>query len=81
MASSPITSWQKMRTQRKSWQTIFLCSKITADSDCSHEIKTIAPWNKSYDQATHHIKKQTHYFADSGPSDQSYGFFSSHVWM
>ena len=78
MASGPITSWQKMRTQWKSWQTIFLGSKITADS---HEIKTIAPWNKSYDQATHHIKKQTHYFADSGPSSQNYGFFSRHVWM
>ena len=39
MASSPITSCQKMRTQWKTWQTIFLGSKITADSDCSHEIK------------------------------------------
>ena len=38
-------------------------SKITADGDCSHEIKTLTPWEKSYDQARQHIKKQRHYFA------------------
>ena len=44
---------------------IFLGSKITADSDCSHEIKTLVPWKKSYDQPKQHIiKKQRHYFAD-----------------
>ena len=36
---------------------------------------------KSYDQPRHHIKKQRHYFANKGPSSQSYGFSSSHVWM
>jgi len=41
---------------------------------CSHEIKTLAPWKKSYDQPRQHIKKQRHYFADKGPSTQSYGF-------
>ena len=40
-----------------------------------------APWKKSYDQPRQHIKKQRHYFADKGPSSQSYGFSSSHVWM
>ena len=40
-------------------------SKITADGDCSHEIKTLAPWEKSYDQPRQHIKKQRHYFANS----------------
>ena len=40
-----------------------------------------APWKKSYDQPRQHIKKQRHFFADKGPSSQSYGFFSSHVWM
>ena len=39
MASSPITSWQIEEKQWKQWQTIFLGSKITADSDCIHEIK------------------------------------------
>ena len=40
-----------------------------------------APWKKNYDQPTYHIKKQRHYFANKGPSSQSYGFSSSHVWM
>ena len=42
---------------------IFLGSKITADGDSSHEIKKLAPWGKSWDQARQHIKKQRHYFA------------------
>ena len=41
----------------------------------------LAPWKKSYDQPRQHIKKQRHYFANKGLSSQSYGFFSSHVWM
>ena len=41
----------------------------------------LAPWKKSYDQPVQHIKKQRHYFANKGPSSQSYGFSSSHVWM
>ena len=43
--------------------------------------KKLAPWKKSYDQPSQHIKKQRHYFAKKGPSSQVYGFFSSHVWM
>ena len=78
MASSPITSWQidgeTMETVR---DFIFLGSKITADGDCSHEIKTLAPWKKSCDQARQHIKK--HYFTNKGLSSQSYGFSSSLV--
>ena len=54
-------------------------SKITADGDCSHEIKTVALWKKSYDQPRQHIKKQRHYFANKGLSSQGYGFSSSHV--
>ena len=60
---------------------IFLGFKITADGDCSHEIKTLAPWKKSYDKPRQCIKKQRHRFADKGPSSQSYGFSSSHVWV
>ena len=57
-------------------------SKITADGDCSHEIKkTLAPWKKSYDKPRPHIKKQRHYSVNKGPSSQGYGFSSSHVWM
>ena len=79
MAFSPITSWQiDGETVETVTDFIFGGSKITADGDCSHEI---APWKKSYDQPRQHIKKQTHYFADKGPSSQTYGFSSSHVWM
>ena len=41
----------------------------------------LAPWKKSYDQPRQHLKKQTHYLANKGPSSQSYGFSSGHVWM
>ena len=41
----------------------------------------LTPWKESYDQLRQHIKKQRHYFANKGPSSQSYGFSSSHVWM
>ena len=68
MASSPITSWQiggeKVQTVTG---FIFLGSKITAESDCSHEIKVLAPWKKSYDKPTQPIRKHTHHFADKGP--------------
>ena len=65
----------------KQWGFIFGGSKITADGDCSHEIKRLAPWKKSYDQPRQHIKKQRHDFFNKGLSNQSYGFSSSHVWM
>ena len=82
MASSPITSWQiDGETMETVTDFILGSSKITADGDCSHEIKTLAPWKKSYDQPRQHIKKQRHYFADKGPSSQGYCFSSSHVWM
>ena len=60
---------------------IFLGSKITADGDCSHEIKTLTPWKESYEQPRQHVKKQKHYFSNKGPSSQGYGFPSSHVGM
>ena len=41
----------------------------------------LTPWKESYDQPRQHIKKQRHYFANKGPSSQSHGFFSSHIWM
>ena len=41
----------------------------------------LTPWKQSYDQPRQHIKKQRHYFANKGPSSQSYGFSSGHVWM
>ena len=51
MASGPNTSWQIDReTMEIVTDFIFLGSKITADGDCSHEVKTLTPWKKSYDQ-------------------------------
>ena len=60
---------------------IFLGFKITADGDCSHEIKTLTPWKENYDQTRQHIQKQRHYFVNKDPSSQGYGFSSDHVWM
>ena len=82
MASGPITSWQiNGETVERVADFIFLNSKITADDDCSHEIKTLIPWKESYHQPRQHIKKQRHYCANKGPPNQSCGFSSSHVWM
>ena len=82
MSSGPITSWQiDGETVDTVSDFIFLGSKITADGDCSHEIKMLAPWKKSYDKPRQHFKKQRHDFANKGPSSQSYGFSSSHVWI
>ena len=76
MASNPITSWQTDgKTMKTVTDFIFLGSKITADGDCSHEIKR----RLLHDQPGQHIKKQRHYFANKGPYSQSYGFSSSHI--
>ena len=59
MASSPITSWQiDGETIEAVTDFIFLGSKMTADGDCSHEKKMLAPWKKSYEQPRQHIKNQ-----------------------
>ena len=82
MASVPITSWQiDGETVETVSDFIFWGSKITADGDCSHEIKMFTPWEESYDQLGQHIKKQRHYFANKGLSCQGYGFSRGHVWM
>ena len=56
-------------------------SKITADGDCSHEIKTLTPWKKNHDQPRQHIEKESHYFADKGLSSWGPVSCNSHVWM
>ena len=82
MASGPITSWQiDGETVETVADFILGGSKITADGDCSHEIKRCLLLGKSSDQPRQHIKKQRHYLAKKGVSNQSYGFSSSHVWM
>ena len=81
MASDPITSWQiKGEKLETVTDFIFLGSQITADGDCSHEIKSRLLL-ESYDKPSEHIKKQRHHFANKGPYSQSYGFSSNHVWM
>ena len=80
MASSPITSWEiDGETAGTVADFIFVGSKITADGDCSHEIKR--PWKESYDHPREHIQKQRHYFANKGPSSQVYIFSIGHVWI
>ena len=80
MAPGPITPRQiDEETMETVTGFIFLGSKITVNGDCNHKIKTLAPWEKSYDKPRQHIKKQRHHFANKGPSSQSYSFSNSHV--
>ena len=67
MASSPITS-QQIEGEKVEAVTdfIFLGAKITADSDCNHEIKDLALWKESYDKPRQCFKKQRHHFAGKG---------------
>ena len=82
MASGPITSWQiDGETMETVIDFIFLGFKITADGDCSHEIKSCWLLGIKADKPRQHIKKQRHYFVNKGPSSQGYGFSSGHVWM
>ena len=83
MASSPITSWQiDEETVETVTEVIFLGSKITADGDCSHEIKRhLLLGGKVMTNLDSILKKQRHYFANKGPSSQGYDFSCGHVWM
>ena len=83
MGFCPITSWQiegeKVVTVAG---FIFLGSKITADGDCSHEIKRLLPLGrKAMTNLRQRIEKQRYHFANKDSYSQSYGFSSSHVWM
>ena len=81
MASGPITSWQIDGETMETERLYFLGSKITEDGDCSHEIKDSCSLEENLWQPGEHIKKQRDYFADKGPSSQTYDFSSSHVRM
>ena len=70
-----------MGKQWKQLQTIFLSSKITADGDCSHEIKRCLLLGRKTMTNLDNILKSRHYFVNKGPSSQSYGLSSSNVWM
>ena len=82
MTAGPITSWQRDgETMETVTDFIFLGSKITANGDCSYEIKRcLLLGRKAMTSLDSIFKKQRHYFTNKGPSSQSYGFSSSHVW-
>ena len=80
MASSSITSWEiNGETMETVTAFIFLGSKITADGDCSHEIKRCLLLGRKVITNQDSIKNQRHYFADKGPYSQRYCFSSSQV--
>ena len=73
-----------MENQWKQWQTLFFCvPQITADGDCSHEIKRCLLLGRKVmtNLDSRDIKKQWHYFANKSPCSHGYGFSSGHVWM
>ena len=78
-----VTSWQiDGETVETVSDFIFLGFKISADCDCSHEIKRrLLLGKESYDQPRQRIKKQRHYFASSSLSSQSYRVSTSHGCM
>ena len=82
MASGPITSRQ-LDGETVETVTDFLLggTEITADGDCSHEIKRCLLLGRKAMTNLGSILKNRHYFANKGPSSQGYGFSSSHVWM
>ena len=82
MASGPITSWEiDGETVETMSDFIFGGSKITADGDCSHEIKRCLLLGRKVMTNLDSIFKSRHYFANNGPSSQGYGFSNSHLRM
>ena len=83
MASGPITSWEiDGETAETVSDFIFLGSKITADGDCSHEIKRrLLLGSKVMTNLDSILKSREIIFVNKGLSSQGYGFSSSHVWM
>ena len=82
MASGPITSWQiDGETMETVTDFIFLGSKITADSDCSHEIKRCLLLGRKVMTNLDSIFKSRYYLATKVRLSQGYGFSSGHVWM
>ena len=82
MVYGPITSWEiDGETVETLSDFIFLGSIFTADGDCSHEIKRRLVLSRKVMTNLDSILKSRHCFANEGPSSQSYGFSSSHVWM
>ena len=71
-----------MGKQWKEWHPLFWgAPKLLQMVTAAMKLKMLALWKKSHDQSKQHIKKQRDYFANKGPSSQSYGSSSSHIWM
>ena len=83
MASGPITSWEIDGETVETVADFIFGSKITADGDCSHEIKRcLFLGRKDMTNLDRVLKsRERHYFANKGPSSQGYVFSSGHVWM
>ena len=82
MTSSLISSWQiDVETMKTETDFIFFSSIITADGDCSHGIKRCLLLGRKARTNLDSILKSRDYFANKGPSSQSYDFSSGHVWM
>ena len=82
MASGPITSWQiDGKTVEIVTYFILGAPKSLQMISAAMKLNAACSWKKSYDQPRQHIKKRRCYFANKGPSSQSYDFSSSHIWM
>ena len=82
MASGPISSWEvDGETVETVSDFILLDCKITADGDCSYEIKRHLLLGRKVMTNLDSIFKSRHYFANKRPSSQGYGFSCGHVWM
>ena len=82
MASGPITAWQiEGENVEVVIDFLLLGSKITADSDCSHELRRCLLFGRKAMTNLDSVLKNRHYSADSGLYSQGYGFLSGHVWM
>ena len=82
MASGPVTSWQiDWETLETVTDLIFLGPKITADGDCSHEIKRCLQLGRKTMLKLDSLLKSSDYFVKKGLFSQSYGFSNSHIWM
>ena len=81
MASGPIISWEIDDKEWKQCQTVLGGSKITADGDCSHKIKRSLLLGRKVMITLHSILQNSDYFANKGPSSQSYDFSSGYAWM
>ena len=70
-----------MQKQWKQWLTLFWGALKSLQMVIAAMKLKDTPWKETYDQPRQHIEKQRHYFANKGPSSQSYGFSNSHIWM